>query len=168
MIFSASTVLSNSCELVQGCRLPAGGGRVMPGAMPFLHRWLGNPLFFFLAHRWFGVPSHDVYCGLRGFSRKFYGQLNMRCTGMEFAVEMIIKASLIKARIGEVPITLRPDGRANRKPHMRTFRDGWRTLCFLLLYGAKRLFSFNRSDGFRRDRNSNLFPRDRVHRHHMV
>jgi hypothetical protein len=64
----------------------------------------------------------------------------MRSTGMEFAVEMIIKAAIIKARIGEVPITLRPDGRIDRKPHLRTFRDGWRTLCFFLLYGAKRLF----------------------------
>lgn len=131
--------LRSGCDLVQGCRLPAGGGRVLPGAMPFLHRWLGNPLFSFLVRRWFSVPIHDVYCGLRGFSGNFYRQLNMRCTGMEFAVEMIIKASLIKARIGEVPITLHPDGRVDRKPHLRTFRDGWRTLCFFLPYGLKRL-----------------------------
>jgi glycosyltransferase involved in cell wall biosynthesis len=129
--------LRSGCDLVQGCRLPAGGGRVMPGAMPFLHRWLGNPLFSLLARRWFSVPIHDVYCGLRGFSRDFYQQLNMRCTGMEFAVEMIAKASLMKARIGEVPITLHPDGRVGRKPHLRTFRDGWRTLYFFLCYRLK-------------------------------
>ena len=134
--------LRSGCDLAQGCRLPSGGGQVMPGAMPFLHRRLGNPLFSSLARHWFNVPIHDVYCGLRGFSRNFYQQLNMRCTGMEFAVEMIVKASLMKARIGEVPITLHPDGRVDRKPHLRTFRDGWRTLCFFLLYGAKRLFSF--------------------------
>jgi len=134
--------LRSGCDLAQGCRLPSGGGQVMPGAMPFLHRRLGNPLFSSLARHWFNVPIHDVYCGLRGFSRNYYQQLNMRCTGMEFAVEMIVKASLMKARIGEVPITLHPDGRADRKPHLRTFRDGWRTLCFFLLYGAKRHFSF--------------------------
>jgi glycosyltransferase involved in cell wall biosynthesis len=156
--------LRSGCDLVQGCRLPSGGGQVMPGAMPFLHRWLGNPFLSFLARYWFGVPVHDVYCGLRGFSRDFYQQLNLRCTGMEFAVEMIVKASLIKGRIAEVPITLHPDGRVDRKPHLRTFRDGGRTLCFFLLYGAKRLFSFmNRYDGFWSARRSFRLPRD-VHR----
>jgi hypothetical protein len=83
---------------------------------------------------------------------------------MEFAVEMIVKASLMKGRIAEVPITLHPDGRVDRKPHLRTFRDGWRTLCFFLLYGANRLFSFmNRYDGFWSARRSFRLPRD-VHR----
>ena len=134
--------LRTGCDLVQGCRLPSGGGKVLPGAMPFLHRWLGNPLFSFLARRWFSVPIHDVYSGLRGFSRNFYQQLNMRCPGMEFAVEMIIKASLMKARMGEVPITLHPDGRFDRKPHLRTFRDGWRTLCLFSALQLKWIFSF--------------------------
>jgi len=137
--------LRAGCDLVQGCRLPIGGGHVMPGAMPFLHRWIGNPLFSFVAQHWFGAPIHDVYCGLRGFNRRFYQQLNMQRTGMEFAVEMIIKASLIKARIGEVPITLHPDGRAGRKPHLRTVRDGWRTLQFFLLHGLKQLFLIHRT-----------------------
>jgi glycosyltransferase involved in cell wall biosynthesis len=132
--------LRSGYDLVQGCRLPSGGGQVLPDAMPFLHRRLGNPLFSFLAQRWFGAPIHDVYCGLRGFSRSFYHQLNMQCTGMEFAVEMIIKASLMKARISEVPITLYRDGRVARKPHLRTFRDGWRTLRFFLLYSPRWLF----------------------------
>jgi glycosyltransferase involved in cell wall biosynthesis len=132
--------LRGGYDLVQGCRLPGGGGEVMADAMPLLHRRLGNPLFSFLAQSWFGAPIHDVYCGLRGFCRSFYTQLNMQCTGMEFAVEMIIKASLMKARIGEVPIILHPDGRVTRKPHLRTFRDGWRTLRFFLLYSPKWLF----------------------------
>jgi glycosyltransferase involved in cell wall biosynthesis len=127
-------------ELVQGCRLSAGGGTVMPGAMPFLHRWWGNPMFSALARRWFRAPINDVYCGLRGFTRDLYDRLDQRCTGMEFATEMIIKASLRGARIGEVPITLHPDGRRAHAPHLRTFRDGWRTLRFLLMYSPRWLF----------------------------
>jgi glycosyltransferase involved in cell wall biosynthesis len=127
-------------DLVQGCRLPAGGGRIMPGAMPGLHRYWGNPMFSAMARRWFRAPIHDVYCGLRGFRRDFYHELDQRCTGMEFATEMIVKSSLRSARIAEVPITLHPDGRKNRAPHLRTFRDGWRTLRFFLLYSPRYLF----------------------------
>ncbi|HEY9517493.1 MAG TPA: glycosyltransferase family 2 protein [Gemmatimonadaceae bacterium] len=127
-------------ELVQGCRLSSGGGTVKPGAMPFLHRWWGNPMFSALARRWFHAPIHDVYCGLRGFRRDFYQSLDQRCTGMEFATEMIIKASLRGARIAEVPVTLHPDGRRSHAPHLRTFRDGWRTLRFFLMYSPRRLF----------------------------
>lgn len=127
-------------DLVQGCRLPAGGGRIMPGAMPGLHRYWGNPMFSAMAQRWFRAPIHDVYCGLRGFRRDFYHELDQRCTGMEFATEMIVKSSLRSARIAEVPITLHPDGRKNRAPHLRTFRDGWRTLRFFLLYSPRYLF----------------------------
>jgi glycosyltransferase involved in cell wall biosynthesis len=127
-------------ELVQGCRLESGGGRVLPGAMPRLHRWLGNPLFSRVARRWFRAPVHDIYCGLRGFTRALYERLDQRCTGMEFATEMIIKASLGGARIGEVPITLHPDGRKSHPPHLKTFRDGWRTLRFFLMCSPRRLF----------------------------
>jgi glycosyltransferase involved in cell wall biosynthesis len=127
-------------ELVQGCRLPSGGGRIMSDAMPFLHRWWGNPMFSLLARFWFSAPIHDVYCGMRGFSKAFYRRLQMQCTGMEFAVEMIIKASLLKARIAEVPITLHKDGRQKRRPHLRTFRDGWRTLRFFLMFSPRWLF----------------------------
>src|SRR6267378_6287204 len=126
--------------LVQGCRLPAGGGSIQPGAMPFLHRWIGNPVFSFLARRWFRAPINDVYCGLRGFTKAMYERLDQRCTGMEFATEMIIKASLAGARIGEVPITLHPDGRKSHPPHLKTFRDGWRTLRFFLMCSPRRLF----------------------------
>ena len=127
-------------DLVQGCRLPAGGGRILPGAMPGLHRYWGNPMFSAMAQRWFRAPIHDVYCGLRGFRREFYDELDQRCTGMEFATEMIVKSSLRSARIAEVPITLHPDGRKTRPPHLRTFRDGWRTLRFFLLYSPRYLF----------------------------
>jgi glycosyltransferase involved in cell wall biosynthesis len=132
--------LREGCDLVQGCRLPAGGGTIKPGAMPFLHRWWGNPMFSFLARWWFRAPIHDIYCGLRGFRKDFYLALDQRCTGMEFATEMIIKSSLRGARIGEVPITLHPDGRKAHAPHLKTFRDGWRTLRFFLLCTPRWLF----------------------------
>lgn len=134
------TRLREGVELVQGCRLPSGGGRVSAGAMPWLHRAFGNPLFSLLARLWFHAPIHDVYCGLRGFSKDLYQRLDQHCTGMEFAVEMIIKASLCGARIDEVPITLHPDGRTSHPPHLRTFRDGWRTLRFFLLFTPRWLF----------------------------
>jgi len=128
---------------VQGCRLEAGGGRVLPGAMPFLHRWWGNPMFSLMARRWFGARNiHDVYCGLRGFTKSFYTRLNQQCTGMEFATEMIIKASFAGARTAEIPITLHPDGRKSHPGHLRTVRDGWRTLRLFLLYSPTWLFLF--------------------------
>jgi glycosyltransferase involved in cell wall biosynthesis len=132
--------LREGYELVQGCRLGSGGGRIMPGAMPALHRWLGNPLFSRIARTWFRAPVHDIYCGLRGFTKTLYQRLDQRCTGMEFATEMIIKASLAGATIAEVPITLHPDGRKSHPPHLKTFRDGWRTLRFFLMCTPRRLF----------------------------
>ncbi len=134
------TKLREGYELVQGCRLPSGGGTVEPGAMPGLHLWLGNPLFSLLARWWFRAPIHDVYCGLRGFQKALFLRLHQRCTGMEFATEMIIKASLYQARIAEVPITLHRDGRKNRRPHLKTFHDGWRTLRFFLMSSPRWLF----------------------------
>jgi hypothetical protein len=110
--------------------------------MPALHRWLGNPLLSLLARWWFHTPIHDVYCGMRAFTRDLYTRMALRCTGMEFATEMIIKASLQRARIAEVPITLHPDGRRRHGPHLRTFRDGWRTLRFFLLLSPRWLFLF--------------------------
>jgi glycosyltransferase involved in cell wall biosynthesis len=126
--------------LVMGCRLPAGGGRVMPDAMPFLHRWWGNPMFSWMVRRWFRAPIHDVHCGLRGFTRELYDRLELRCTGMEFASEMVIKTALAAVPMSEVPITLRPDQRRTRSAHLRTFRDGWRHLRFYLLYSPRWLF----------------------------
>jgi glycosyltransferase involved in cell wall biosynthesis len=132
--------LRNGDELVQGCRLESGGGTVLPGAMPPLHRFWGNPMFSWMARVWFRAPIHDVHCGLRGFTTDLYRRLDLTCTGMEFASEMVIKASLARARISEVPITLHPDGRRGRKPHLRTFRDGWRHLSFYLIYSPRWLF----------------------------
>jgi glycosyltransferase involved in cell wall biosynthesis len=132
--------LRQGFDFVQGCRLKAGGGQIAPGAMPLLHRAWGNPMFSFLARWWFKSPLHDVYCGMRAFRKDTYYILDQRCTGMEFATEMIIKASLYKARIAEVPITLHPDGRKHHAPHLRTFRDGWRTIRFFFICTPRWLF----------------------------
>ena len=132
--------LREGYDLVQGCRLAAGGGKIMPGAMPALHRWIGNPVFSLIANSWFAAPIHDVYCGLRGFTKEHYYRLGQKCTGMEFATEMVIKSSSLTAKIAEVPITLHPDGRKAHPPHLRAFRDGWRTLRFFLLSCPRWLF----------------------------
>ncbi len=131
--------LTEGADLVQGCRLPQGGGRIMPGAMPTLHQW-GNPILTWMVRKMFRAPVHDVYCGMRGFRRDLYNRLDLRCTGMEFATEMIIKSRLFDARISEIPITLYPDGRRTRGPHLRTFRDGWRTLRFFMLQSPRWTF----------------------------
>jgi len=132
--------LREGYDLVQGCRLPSGGGKIMPGAMPVLHRWIGNPIFSLMARRWFHSHLQDIYCGMRGFRKSHYERLDQRCTGMEFATEMIIKTSLLDAKAAQVPITLYPDGRKVHARHLNTFRDGWRTLRFFLLCTPRRLF----------------------------
>lgn len=136
--------LREGYDLVQGCRLPAGGGQVLPGAMPLLHRWWGNPMFSLLGRKWFRAPINDIYCGMRGFTKSHYDRLEQQCTGMEFATEMIIKSSLYAEhygiKIAEVPISLHPDGRKSHKPHLKTFRDGWRTMRFFLMYSPRWLF----------------------------
>jgi hypothetical protein len=93
-----------------------------------------------MARRMFHAPVHDVYCGMRGFAKSFYARLDQRCTGMEFATEMIIKASLFGGRIAEVPITLHPDGRTAHLPHLKTFRDGWRTMRLFFMSSPRWLF----------------------------
>ncbi len=132
--------LRTGVDLVQGCRLPRGGGRVLPGAMPFLHRWVGNPLLSWLVRRMFRIPIHDVYCGMRGFRRDLYDKLNLRSPGMEFATEMIIRSGLHGASMSQVPITLHCDGRRQHGPHLRTFRDGWRTLRLFLVFSPRWTF----------------------------
>lgn len=134
------SMLREGYDLVQGCRLPAGGGTVKPGAMPFLHRWLGNPFFSLLARWWFRTRIHDIHCGMRGFRKSAYERLDLQCTGMEFASEMIVKAAFSGLRIAEAPITLHPDARTRHPPHLRTFRDGWRHLRFFLLFSPRWLF----------------------------
>lgn len=127
-------------QLVQGCRLPSGGGTVAKGAMPFSHRWFGNPMFSFMVRKMYWSPIHDVYCGMRGFTREFYARNTPVAGGMEFATEMIIRASLHCEDTAEVPITLHPDGRKAHAPHLRTMRDGWRTLRFFMLRSPRYLF----------------------------
>ena len=123
-------------QLVMGNRF-AGG--IEKGAMPFLHKYLGNPVLSFLGRLMFKSPLRDFHCGLRGFERQAILDLNLRTTGMEFASEMIVKSTLNGLRITEIPTTLSPDGR-DRRPHLRTWRDGWRHLRFLLLYSPRWLF----------------------------
>ncbi len=134
------TKLREGYDLVQGCRLPAGGGTVAPGAMPWSHRWIGNPGFSLMARWMFHAPINDAYCGLRAFTKEFYNRLDQRCTGMEFATEMILKSGLNRVKTAEVPITLHKDGRITQRPHLRTIRDGWRTLRLYLLFSPRWLF----------------------------
>ncbi|MGA9450478.1 MAG: glycosyltransferase family 2 protein [Verrucomicrobiia bacterium] len=126
-------------ELVMGCRLPIGGGTILPGAMPWKNRWLGNPVLSFIGRFFFECPAHDFHCGLRGFTRAAFERMELQTTGMEFASEMVIKATLGKFKISEVPITLHPDGRS-RLPHLKPWRDGWRHLRFMLLFSPRWLF----------------------------
>ena len=128
-------------DLVMGCRMPAGGGTVSPGAMPWKHRWIGNPVLTFIGRLLFKCPSHDFHCGMRGLSRRAFDLLDLRTTGMEFASEMVVKASLLKLNVSEVPVTLHRDGRS-RAPHLRSWRDGWRHLRFLLLFSPRWLLFY--------------------------
>lgn len=125
-------------ELVMGNRFRGGIG---PGAMPPLHRYLGNPVLSALGRVLFRAPIGDFHCGIRAFRKDAYERLALRTTGMEFASEMVVKASLLGQRIAEVPTTLQKDGRS-RPPHLRTWRDGWRHLRFLLMYSPRWLFVY--------------------------
>ena len=123
-------------DLVMGNRFR---GTIEPGSMPFLHQWLGNPVLSGLGRLLFGITIGDFHCGLRAFRRSQILSLDLRCDGMEFASEMVIKASLRDLRLKEVPTTLRPD-HPERKPHLRTWRDGWRHLKFMLSFSPKYAF----------------------------
>jgi hypothetical protein len=116
-------------------------GGVLPGAMPPLHRYLGNPVLSFVGRLFFNVTIGDFHCGIRAFRATSIRSLNLRTTGMEFASEMVVKAALANLRITEVPTTLKPDGRT-RKPHLRTWQDGWRHLRFLCLFSPRWLFFY--------------------------
>lgn len=118
-------------DFVQGCRFPSGGGRILPGAMPWLHQQLGNPVISWMVRTAFRCHFRDAYCGMRGFRRDFYEELALRESGMVFAIEMVARVAISGARVAEVPITLRPDGRTAHGPHLRTFRDGWQTICYI-------------------------------------
>ena len=135
---ASSTQLREGYELVMGNRFKGG---IMPGAMPPLHRYLGNPVLTPIGRLFFGSPCGDFHCGLRGFDRRAILALDLQAPGMEFASEMVVKATLRGLRIAEVPTTLSPDGRS-RPPHLRSWRDGWRHLRFLLLFSPRWLFLY--------------------------
>lgn len=128
--------LRDGYELVMGNRFKGG---IKPGAMPFLHKYIGNPVLSTMGRLFFGSRCRDFHCGLRGFNKASIEKLDLRTTGMEFATEMVAKATRHKLRITEVPTTLSPDGRTH-PPHLRSFRDGWRHLRFMLLYSPRWLF----------------------------
>lgn len=130
--------LRGGAQIVMGNRFK---GSIQPGAMPFLHKYLGNPVLSFLGRLFFDVPAGDFHSGLRGFSREAIRGLKLRYPGMEFASEMVVKSRLAGLTFAEVPITLSPDGRS-RPPHLKTWRDGWRHLRFLLLYSPRWLFLY--------------------------
>jgi len=125
-------------DLVMGNRFRGG---IEPGAMPVLHYYLGNPVLSFIGRLLFAIPVKDFHCGLRGFRRSAILGLDLKTTGMEFASEMVVRSALQRLDIGEVPTTLKPDGRS-RAPHLKTWRDGWRHLKFLLMYSPKWLFFY--------------------------
>ena len=125
-------------DLVMGNRFLGG---IRPGAMPALHKYLGNPVLSWIGRLFFKAPCGDFHCGIRGFSKAAYELMDLHTTGMEFASEMVVKATLFKMKIAEVPTTLSPD-RRNRPPHLRSWRDGWRHLRFLLLYSPRWLFLY--------------------------
>jgi glycosyltransferase involved in cell wall biosynthesis len=130
--------LRAGADLVMGNRFRGG---IQKNAMPLLHKYLGNPMLTQIGRLFFHSPVGDFYCGLRGFRKDAYERMGLRTTGMEFATEMVVKATLLRLHIAEVPTTLSPDGRS-RPPHLRTWHDGWRTLRFFLLYSPRWLFLY--------------------------
>lgn len=128
--------LRAGADLVMGSRRR---GTIEPGAMPWLHRWIGNPMLSGILNLLFRANVSDAHCGMRAFTKDAYQRMQLQTTGMEFASEMVIKAALGNMRIAEIPITLHPDGRS-RPPHLRSFRDGWRHLRFMLLFSPNALF----------------------------
>jgi glycosyltransferase involved in cell wall biosynthesis len=130
--------LREGYDLVGGNRFKGG---IRPGAMPWLHKWLGNPVLSFVGRRLYGAPIGDIYCGIRGFDREKVRALDIRSNGMEFAIEMIVKAQMAGLRVTEVPTTLSQDAEG-REPHLNTWRDGWRSIRLLLLYSPKWLFLY--------------------------
>ena len=130
--------LRSGYQLVMGNRYRGG---IRPGAMPPLHRYLGNPMLTAIGRLFFGSGCGDFYCGLRGFDRQAILSLDLQARGMEFALEMLVKAAVLQLRVTEVPTTLSPDGRG-RPPHLRRWRDGWRSLRFFLLFSPRSLFLY--------------------------
>ena len=133
--------LQTGSDFVVGTRFPRAGGVLDPGAMPWLHRFVGTPVLSWIGRVLFGSRLSDFNCGMRAMTRAAYDRLNLRTSGMEFASEMIIKASLFGLKVSEVPIHFHKDARG-RPPHLRTFRDGWRHLRFMLICSPRWLFIY--------------------------
>ena len=125
-------------DLVMGNRFRGG---IADDAMPFLHRYLGNPVLTGIGNLFFASSCGDFHCGMRAFRKDSFQRMGIRSTGMEFASEMVVKASLLRMKVTEIPTTLSPDGRS-RPPHLRTWRDGWRHLRFMLMYSPRWLFLY--------------------------
>lgn len=130
--------LREGYDLVMGNRFKGG---IKKGAMPWHHRYIGNPVLSFIGQLFFRTPAKDFHCGIRGFEKDAIRRMNLQTTGMEFASEIVVKASILKMKVTEVPTTLSPDKR-DRPPHLRSFRDGWRHLRFLLIYSPRWLFFY--------------------------
>lgn len=142
--YDFSEILPMLQKLREGIQLVVGNrfkGGIKKGAMPFLNRYLGNPVLSFIGRLFFNIPLGDFHCGLRGFSREAILALNLKTVGMEYASEMIVCAALNELRMEEVPVTLSPDGR-DRSPHLHPWRDGWRHLRFLLMYSPRWLYLY--------------------------
>jgi glycosyltransferase involved in cell wall biosynthesis len=130
--------LRDGYDLVMGNRFTGG---IQKGAMPWHHKYIGNPILSFVGQLFFQTPAKDFHCGLRGFTKNAFEKMNLQTTGMELASEIVIKSSILEMKVCEVPTTLSPDGR-DRRPHLRSFRDGWRHFRFLLLYSPRWLFLY--------------------------
>lgn len=132
--------INKGYDIVQGCRLPKGGGKIISGAMPITHRYIGNPLFSFLTKILYQIPFNDVYCGMKILRKDFFNKINFFSTGMVFCLEILIKSKINNAKMGELPITLFKDGRKIAKSHLKTISDGLKTLKFIMICSPKLLF----------------------------
>ena len=136
-------------DLVQGCRLPSGGGSIEKGAMPITHRYIGNPIFTLMTKILFGLPFNDIYCGMKIIKKEKYEKISIISAGMVFCLEILIKFTFNKFKTNQLPITLHKDGRIKNKSHLRTISDGLKTLKFIMIFSPKQfslfqvLFCFN-------------------------
>lgn len=129
--------LDKGYDLVLGCRYKRGGGKITKGSMSFVHRYIGNPFLTYLAKVLFGIQQNDIYCGFRGFTKKFARSIDFECHGMQFAPEMVIKAKLTGKNITEIPVTMWPSGRKNNVSHVNTVSDGFLTVIYFFKWRLK-------------------------------
>jgi glycosyltransferase involved in cell wall biosynthesis len=132
--------IKDGFDIIQGCRLPKGGGKIINGAMPITHKLIGNPLFSLLTKVLYQVPFNDVYCGMKILRKKFFKQIEFFSTGMVFCLEILIKSKINKAKMSEIPITLFKDGRKKGTSHLKTISDGLKTLKFIMICSPKLIF----------------------------